>query len=56
MPRPATVLVSGDQATVIRRGESEADVFRRDVVPDHLNLSPAATLAGKPEVDRAGRL
>ncbi|HET7088674.1 MAG TPA: hypothetical protein VFL17_08500, partial [Anaerolineae bacterium] len=36
MPRPATVLVTGDQATVIRRAETETDVFRRDVVPPHL--------------------
>jgi diaminopimelate decarboxylase len=33
MPRPATVLVHGDEAEVIRRAETGADVFRRDVVP-----------------------
>jgi diaminopimelate decarboxylase len=36
MPRPATVLVTGDQASVIRRRENEADVLRRDLIPDHL--------------------
>ncbi len=36
MPRPATVLVTEDQAAVIRKAESEEDVFRRDVIPDHL--------------------
>jgi diaminopimelate decarboxylase len=36
MPRPATVLVTGNRATVVRRRETEEDVFRRDVIPDHL--------------------
>ena len=36
MPRPATVLITGDQASVIRRRENEADVLRRDQIPDHL--------------------
>jgi len=36
IPRPATLLVSGSQAAVIRRAESQEDVFRRDVVPDRL--------------------
>jgi diaminopimelate decarboxylase len=36
MPRPAAVLVTGDQAAVIRRRETEEDIFRRDVVPPHL--------------------
>jgi diaminopimelate decarboxylase len=35
MPRPATVLVTGDQASIIRRRETEEDVFRRDVMPAH---------------------
>jgi diaminopimelate decarboxylase len=37
MPRPATVLITGDQASVIRRRENEADVLRRDQIPDHLS-------------------
>jgi len=36
MPRPASVLVKGDRAALIRRRETEEDVFRRDVPPAHL--------------------
>jgi diaminopimelate decarboxylase len=36
MPRPATVLVCDDSATVVKRAETVDDVFRRDVVPDRL--------------------
>ncbi len=36
MPRPATILVTDDKTAVIRRAETEEDVFRRDVIPDHL--------------------
>ena len=36
MPRPATVLVTGERASIVRRREMESDVFRRDVVPEHL--------------------
>ena len=36
MPRPATLLVTGDDATVIRRAETEEDVLRRDLIPGHL--------------------
>jgi diaminopimelate decarboxylase len=36
IPRPATVLVTGDQAAIVRRRETQEDVFRRDVVPEHL--------------------
>lgn len=35
-PRPATVLVTGDQASIIRRRETEDNVYRRDVMPEHL--------------------
>jgi diaminopimelate decarboxylase len=37
LPRPATVLVCDDTATVIKRAETVDDVFRRDVVPDRLS-------------------
>ena len=37
IPRPATVLVTGDRAAVIRRRETEEDVLRRDVIPEHLH-------------------
>ena len=36
LPRPATVLVSGTQAEIIKRRESIAEVFGRDIVPDRL--------------------
>jgi diaminopimelate decarboxylase len=36
IPRPATILISGDQASVIRRAETQEDVFQRDVIPEHL--------------------
>ena len=35
LPRPATVLVSGRKAEIVRRRETEKDVFARDVVPRH---------------------
>jgi diaminopimelate decarboxylase len=36
LPRPASVLVTGGRAALIRRRETEEDVFRRDVLPPHL--------------------
>jgi diaminopimelate decarboxylase len=36
IPRPATVLVTGDRAAIVRRRETEEDMFRRDVIPEHL--------------------
>ena len=36
MPRPATLLVNQDKISVIRQAETEEDVFRRDIVPEHL--------------------
>ncbi|MEA3375212.1 MAG: hypothetical protein U9R72_03310 [Chloroflexota bacterium] len=36
LPRPATILVTGDRALVVRRRETEADVLRRDLMPEHL--------------------
>ena len=44
-PRPATVLVTGDQAHIIRHAETEADVLSRDVVPAHLVSQPALEVA-----------
>lgn len=42
MPRPSAVLVTGDQAAVIRRAETLNDIFRRDELPEHLaNFDPA---------------
>jgi diaminopimelate decarboxylase len=42
MPRPATVLVTGNRAEIIRRAETEEDVFRRDLIPERLRATPAA--------------
>lgn len=39
MPRPATLLVTGNRVSVIRRAESQEDVFARDVVPTHLSAA-----------------
>lgn len=39
LPRPAMVLVNGDQAEVIKRAETIEDVFSRDVVPERLQLN-----------------
>jgi diaminopimelate decarboxylase len=43
LPRPATVLVSGGEARVVRRAETIEDVFRRDL--DMERPAAAATLA-----------
>lgn len=36
LPRPATVLVHGNKAEVVKRAETVDDVFQRDVVPSRL--------------------
>jgi diaminopimelate decarboxylase len=36
LPRPATILVNGSQAEVIRRAETLDDVFCRDIIPERL--------------------
>jgi diaminopimelate decarboxylase len=36
LPRPATILVHGDQTEVVKRAETVDDVFRRDTVPERL--------------------
>jgi diaminopimelate decarboxylase len=38
MPRPATVLVNGDSAEVIKRRETYEDVFQRDQIPDRFQI------------------
>jgi diaminopimelate decarboxylase len=40
LPRPATILVHGREAEVIKRAETVEDVFRRDVVPRRLRTQP----------------
>jgi diaminopimelate decarboxylase len=39
LPRPATVLVTGDRSEIVKRAETIEDVFRRDVVPERLAIS-----------------
>jgi len=36
LPRPASVLVNGDQVELIKRAETIGDVYGRDVIPDRL--------------------
>jgi len=43
MPRPATVLVSGKNTWLIRRRETEQDIFRRDSLPKHLKRKSSRT-------------
>lgn len=40
MPRPATILINGTEAELIKRAETIEDVFRRDVVPARLQIAP----------------
>ncbi|GAA2322571.1 hypothetical protein GCM10010149_89650 [Nonomuraea roseoviolacea subsp. roseoviolacea] len=37
LPRPATVLVNGAQAHLVRRAERIEDLLARDTLPDHLH-------------------
>lgn len=43
LPRPGTVLVKGDQAEWIKRPETVADIFHRDLVPDRLRRPTMTT-------------
>lgn len=52
MPRPATVLVRGDRAEVVKRAETVEDVFRRDAIP--ARLEPIAG-GGSPASDASER-
>jgi diaminopimelate decarboxylase len=36
MPRPATILVTGDQSELVKRAETIEDVFARDIIPERL--------------------
>ena len=39
LPRPASVLVNGDGADLVKRAETTEDVYARDVVPERLRSS-----------------
>ncbi|HEY6796505.1 MAG TPA: hypothetical protein VI248_17655, partial [Kineosporiaceae bacterium] len=43
LPRPATVLVDGDRAEIIRRADTAHDIWARDMVPDRLRQTAATT-------------
>jgi diaminopimelate decarboxylase len=43
LPRPATVLVTGDRSEVIKRRETLDDVLARDVVPERLRVTDGTT-------------
>lgn len=51
LPRPATVLVSGAGAEVVKRRETVDDVLARDVVPLRLGARPARMVRG---IDHVG--
>jgi diaminopimelate decarboxylase len=36
LPRPATVLITGDRAELVKRAETVDDVFARDIIPERL--------------------
>ncbi len=47
LPRPASVLVHGSDAEIVKRGETIDDVWARDVIPERLRAEPQA--AGRAE-------
>lgn len=47
LPRPASVLVTGTKAKIIKRAETVEDVYARDVVPQRVHL-PDATSPSEP--------
>lgn len=42
LPRPASVMVNGDRAELIKRAETVEDVYARDVIPERLQASTTA--------------
>lgn len=58
LPRPATVLVRGDTAEIIKQAETVEDVYRRDVIPERLRTVEATSnlrLAQSPGNDMDGQ-
>ena len=39
LPRPATILVNGDNAKIIKLAETIEDVFHRNIIPERLKRS-----------------
>lgn len=52
LPRPATILVNGDRADIIRRAETVADVFARDVIPERFAFEKSRAPAVDSELHR----
>jgi diaminopimelate decarboxylase len=48
LPRPATTLVDGTQADLVKRRETVAEVFARDLVPERLGGMPQWDLESPP--------
>ncbi len=48
LPRPATVLVNGSDAEVVKRAETIDDVYGRDVVPARVRTRPAGGASTEP--------
>lgn len=47
LPRPATILVNGTDAEVVKRAETVEDVWGRDIVPERLRGKSSAAPAGQ---------
>jgi diaminopimelate decarboxylase len=45
LPRPATILVNGSSAEIIKRAETLEDVFSRDIVPERLKTAAKSSVA-----------
>jgi diaminopimelate decarboxylase len=45
LPRPATILVNGSSAEIIKKAETLEDVFRRDIVPERLKTVAKSSAA-----------
>ncbi len=43
LPRPASVLVHGDEAEIVKRAEAPEDVWARDEVPERIRTQPRTT-------------
>ncbi len=54
LPRPATILVRGTEAEVIRRAEDVDDVYARDVIPERLRTSVGQPMAEGTKPQSAG--
>jgi diaminopimelate decarboxylase len=52
MPRPATVMVTGDRAEVIKAAETLDDVFARERVPAHLGPRAGARRSERAQLER----